>query len=112
MPVGLPLPSRSIVVTRFWLPVTSVTVDSRTIGSIGAGLVVLLGIGAGDTKSEAELLAGKIANLRIFSDPAGNYRALAADARFLNSLWVQVKLSVATVKSDQWKRRRRPQAVP
>ena len=35
-----------------------------------------------------------------FSDPAGNYRALAADARFLNSLWVQMKLSVATVISQ------------
>lgn len=32
-----------------------------------------------------------------FSDPAGNYRALMTDARFLNSLWVQLKLSVATV---------------
>jgi multiple sugar transport system permease protein len=32
-----------------------------------------------------------------FSDPAGNYRALMADGRFLNSLWVQLKLSVATV---------------
>jgi multiple sugar transport system permease protein len=32
-----------------------------------------------------------------FSDPAGNYRALMADARFLNSLWVQAKLSAATV---------------
>ena len=32
-----------------------------------------------------------------FSDPVGNYRALIGDARFLNSLWVQVKLSIATV---------------
>jgi multiple sugar transport system permease protein len=32
-----------------------------------------------------------------FSDPAGNYRALIGDARFLNSLWVQLKLSIATV---------------
>jgi multiple sugar transport system permease protein len=32
-----------------------------------------------------------------FSDPLGNYRALTEDARFLNSLWVQAKLSVATV---------------
>jgi multiple sugar transport system permease protein len=32
-----------------------------------------------------------------FSDPARNYRALLADARFLNSLWVQAKLSAATV---------------
>jgi multiple sugar transport system permease protein len=32
-----------------------------------------------------------------FSDPVGNYRALIGDVRFLNSLWVQVKLSIATV---------------
>jgi multiple sugar transport system permease protein len=32
-----------------------------------------------------------------FSDPLGNYEALLGDARFLNSLWVQAKLSVATV---------------
>ncbi|MBV8090949.1 MAG: sugar ABC transporter permease [Alphaproteobacteria bacterium] len=32
-----------------------------------------------------------------FSDPARNYRALLADARFLNSLWVQAQLSMATV---------------
>jgi multiple sugar transport system permease protein len=32
-----------------------------------------------------------------FSHPFGNYRALLADGRFLNSLWVQVKLSLATV---------------
>jgi multiple sugar transport system permease protein len=36
-------------------------------------------------------------SLADFSDPAGNYRALIADARFFNSLWVQVKLSTATV---------------
>jgi multiple sugar transport system permease protein len=32
-----------------------------------------------------------------FSDPVGNYRALMADARFLNSVWIQVKLSILTV---------------
>jgi multiple sugar transport system permease protein len=35
-----------------------------------------------------------------FSDPARNYRALMADGRFLSSLWVQVKLSVATVTAQ------------
>jgi len=35
-----------------------------------------------------------------FSDPVVNYRALMADARFLNSLWVQAKLSVATVAAQ------------
>jgi len=32
-----------------------------------------------------------------FSDPVGNYRTLLGDGRFLNSVWVQTKLSVATV---------------
>jgi multiple sugar transport system permease protein len=36
-------------------------------------------------------------SLSDFSDPAGNYRALMVDARFLNSLWVQAQLSAATV---------------
>jgi multiple sugar transport system permease protein len=35
-----------------------------------------------------------------FSDPVRNYRALMADVRFLNSVWVQAKLSVATVASQ------------
>ena len=35
-----------------------------------------------------------------FSDPLGNYRALMSDGRFLNSLWVQFKLSTATVVSQ------------
>ncbi|MGV1099529.1 D-aminoacyl-tRNA deacylase [Thiovibrio sp. JS02] len=49
----------------------SVTVEGRTCGSIGPGLLVLLGVGGTDTEKEAELLAGKIANLRIFEDDKG-----------------------------------------
>ncbi|GHS89614.1 D-aminoacyl-tRNA deacylase [Synergistales bacterium] len=41
------------------------------VGRIGAGLCVLLGIGAGDTERDAEWLADKIVNLRIFEDEAG-----------------------------------------
>ena len=47
----------------------SVTVDGDTIGSIGAGLMVLIAAGPEDQESDAKLLADKIANLRIFSDP-------------------------------------------
>lgn len=57
----------------------SVTVDGRRVGEIGAGLVVLLGVGAGDTSAEAEMLAQKIANLRIFSDAAGKFNLSALD---------------------------------
>lgn len=49
----------------------NVTVDGRVAGEIGAGLLVLLGIGRSDNPESAAYLAEKIANLRIFSDPAG-----------------------------------------
>ncbi len=48
-----------------------VTVGEEEVGSIGQGLVVLLGVGEGDDLSQASYLAEKIANLRIFEDKAG-----------------------------------------
>jgi len=49
----------------------SVEVAGETCGAIGSGLVVLLGVGRMDTEKEAESLADKIANLRIFEDEKG-----------------------------------------
>ena len=46
----------------------SVTVDGRTTGQIEQGLVVLLGVAAEDKERDADYLADKIVNLRIFSD--------------------------------------------
>lgn len=48
-----------------------VTVDGRVVGQIGSGLLVLLGIGKGDTAETAGYLAEKTANLRIFDDAGG-----------------------------------------
>ncbi|NWF83702.1 MAG: D-tyrosyl-tRNA(Tyr) deacylase [Bryobacteraceae bacterium] len=48
-----------------------VTAGGRTTGEIGAGLLVLLGVRKGDGEAEAEYLAGRVAGLRIFSDPEG-----------------------------------------
>ena len=50
-----------------------VVVAGETVGEIGPGLCVLLGVAAGDGPAEAERLAGKIARLRIFEDDAGRF---------------------------------------
>ena len=42
-------------------------------GEIGAGLCVLLGVARGDTSADAERLAAKVANLRIFENEAGKF---------------------------------------
>lgn len=46
----------------------SITVESETVGGIGKGLVVLLGVARDDTEKDAEYLADKIASLRVFDD--------------------------------------------
>ncbi|WP_243029578.1 D-aminoacyl-tRNA deacylase [Thermus altitudinis] len=48
-----------------------VEVDGEEVGRIGLGLLVLLGVGQGDTVEDAQYLARKIVNLRIFPDEAG-----------------------------------------
>ena len=48
-----------------------VTVEGRVTGEIGAGLVILLGVGKEDTSAVAKMMAEKLANLRIFEDAAG-----------------------------------------
>lgn len=48
-----------------------VSVEGRVLGEIGLGLVLLLGVGHGDGPADVERMAGKIANLRIFSDSEG-----------------------------------------
>lgn len=49
----------------------SVTVEDQIVGRIGKGIAVLLGVAKGDTEKEAEYLANKLVNLRIFEDDAG-----------------------------------------
>jgi D-tyrosyl-tRNA(Tyr) deacylase len=46
----------------------SVSVESRTVGEIGPGLVALVGIRRGDTEAEVRWMAEKVASVRIFED--------------------------------------------
>lgn len=46
----------------------AVRVDGETVGTCGKGYMILLGVTENDTKAEAELLAAKTANLRVFCD--------------------------------------------
>ena len=45
-----------------------VTVENDTVGQIGAGLLVLLGVSKGDTEAAADYLAEKVVGLRVFED--------------------------------------------
>ena len=57
----------------------SCRVNGEIVGAIGPGLVVLLGMGAGDTEADANYLADKILNLRVFPDEAGQMNRCALD---------------------------------
>jgi D-aminoacyl-tRNA deacylase len=50
-----------------------VIVEGKTVGKIGPGFLVLLGVGRGDTEDDARYVMGKIANMRIFSDSEGKF---------------------------------------
>ena len=50
---------------------SSVTVDDETVGKIGQGLLVLLGVAQADQTVDADFLSEKIVNLRIFEDEQG-----------------------------------------
>jgi D-tyrosyl-tRNA(Tyr) deacylase len=58
----------------------SVRVEGATVGEIGAGLLVLLGIARDDTDADARYLLEKITALRIFEDAEGRMNLSLADA--------------------------------
>jgi D-tyrosyl-tRNA(Tyr) deacylase len=57
----------------------AVRVDSKTVGEIGKGLVVLVGIRSGDSRDAADYLAEKVVNLRIFPDAEEKMNLSVAD---------------------------------
>ncbi|NOX36630.1 MAG: D-tyrosyl-tRNA(Tyr) deacylase [Calditrichaeota bacterium] len=59
----------------------SVEVDGQVVGAIGHGLVVLLGVGVDDEPADADYLAEKIVQLRIFNDEAGKMNRSLMDVK-------------------------------
>ncbi len=57
----------------------SVKVDGHSITSISQGLVVLLGVAKGDSEADVSYMAGKIPQLRIFSDETGKMNRSIVD---------------------------------
>ena len=66
------------VVTR--VTSASVRIDGETVGKIGAGILVLLGVHQDDTELEALKIADKICGLRVFEDENGKMNVNPADA--------------------------------
>lgn len=58
----------------------SVTVDGETVGAIGPGLAVLIGVSSEDTESDLKYMADKVPNLRIFDDENGVMNRSVIDA--------------------------------
>jgi D-tyrosyl-tRNA(Tyr) deacylase len=56
-----------------------VEVEGRTVGAIGAGLLVLLGVAKGDGEADCRFMVDKLRGLRIFADEAGKMNRSLAD---------------------------------
>jgi len=79
-----------------------VTVEDRITGEIDSGLVILLGVAQGDTESDADFLADRIAGFRIFNDDQGKMNRSIRDVN--GSALV---ISQFTLTGD-WRKGRRP----
>ena len=78
-----------------------VVVDGRTVGAIGPGLCVLLGVAGSDAPGEAERLARKVARLRIFENEAGKF-----DRSLLDTVGEALVVSQFTLIADTAKGKR------
>lgn len=58
----------------------SVTVDDQIVGQIGQGMLILLGVGQGDSETQVKTLANKIVHLRIFGDDEGKMNRSLLDS--------------------------------
>ena len=84
----------------------AVTVDGRTTGAIGPGLLVLAGFEAGDDEADLAWMAGKIARLRLFADQNGvmNRSVVEAGGQVLAVSQFTLYASVKKGNRPSWSR--------
>ena len=76
----------------------SVSVSGEVVGSIERGLVVFVGVAAGDTEEDVRYLVQKVVDLRIFTDEDGKFNLSALDIRGELLLVSQFTLIASTRK--------------
>lgn len=83
----------------------SVTVDGNIVGSIGKGLMILVGVEQGDSERDSTFLARKSAEMRIFPDQEGKMNLSLTDVS-----GQALVISQFTLIAD-WKKGRRPSFI-
>jgi D-tyrosyl-tRNA(Tyr) deacylase len=78
-----------------------VDVDGKTVGAIGNGLLVLVGIEDADQQEDVEWLTGKIANIRIFNDEQGVMNVSVKDINGEVLVVSQFTLHASTKKGNR-----------
>ncbi|MBQ9066763.1 MAG: D-tyrosyl-tRNA(Tyr) deacylase [Clostridia bacterium] len=79
----------------------SVTVEGETLGAIGNGFLILLGVEETDTEEDVDLLAKKTADLRIFSDEQGKMNRSLLDTGYGALVISQFTLLADTKKGNR-----------
>jgi D-aminoacyl-tRNA deacylase len=79
----------------------AVRVEGRVAGEVGAGLLVLLGVAAGDEEPDAARLAAKVARLRIFENDEGRFDRSVLDAGGAALVVSQFTLIADTAKGNR-----------
>ena len=79
----------------------SVKIEGRSVSRIGSGLLVLLGVEEGDTAEDVAWLSGKVARLRIFSDPEGKMNQSVLDVGGEIIVVSQFTLHASTKKGNR-----------